>query len=314
MFDLKLAITPPSKPDGVRLAKIIKLAPYSYYSQCGIPLTKLRRCLMDNLFIQNFHFMGISIALGVLAVSLIYWILNKSFISEWFKASEGVVVSFITIPAFLFGLALSTLASSIWDSHVSANLSLVNESGAIRALALASTNLAPQDKLRLTEAINNYVTAVVDNEWPTMKANTSMVHNTASPEFEALSKITNTIAMEPNQHSLIAGRLESSMNILQHERLLRSSLAYEGTNFARWPSILVLSFLLLFTVGLLQLRSPRAMKISLIMGALCIGSSMLFLFLNLSPYSGLNPVTPNLLKSSIGIISPTNTDLPQEKH
>ncbi|OYY06362.1 DUF4239 domain-containing protein [Polynucleobacter sp. 39-46-10] len=269
---------------------------------------------MIDLLIQNFHFIGFSIALGALAVSLIYWILNKSPISEWLKASEGIIVSFITIPAFLFGLAVSTLAAGIWDGHVSANLSLINESGAIRTLALTSTNLAPQDKLRLTEAINNYVTAVVDKEWPAMKAKTPMVHKIASPEFEALNKITNAIAMEPNQHSLITNRLESSMNILQHERLVRSSLAYEGTTFARWPSIFVLSFLLLFTVGLLQLKSPRAMKISLTMGALCIGSAMFFVFLNLTPYSGLNPVTSNLLKSTLSTISPTNTGLSQEKH
>jgi apolipoprotein N-acyltransferase len=269
---------------------------------------------MANLLFQSYHFIGLSIVVGVLAVSLIYWILNKSPISEWLKASEGIIVSFITIPAFLFGLALSTLASGIWDGHVSANLSLVNESGAITTLALTSTNLAPQDKLRLTEAINNYVTAVVDKEWPAMKAKKPMVHNIASPEFEALRKITDAIAMKPNQHSLIANRLESSMNILQHERLLRSSLAYEGTNIGRWPSIFSLSFLLLLTVGLLQLRSPRAMKISLAMGAFCIGSAMLFIFLNLSPYSGLNPVTADLLNSTVSTISPTNTGLPQEKH
>jgi hypothetical protein len=268
---------------------------------------------MANLLFQSYHFIVLSIVIGVLAVSLIYWILNKSPISEWLKASEGIVVSFITIPAFLFGLALSTLASGIWGNHVTANLSLVNESGAITTIVLTSTNLAPQDKLRLTEAINNYVTAVVDNEWPAMKAKKPMVHNIASPEFEALRKITDTIAMKPNQHSLITNRLESSMNILQHERLLRSSLAYEGTNISRWPSIFSLSFLLLFSVGLLQLRSPRAMKISLAMGAFCIGSAMLFLFLNLSPYSGLNPVTPDLLKSTVSTISPTNTGLPQDK-
>ena len=121
----------------------------------------------------------------------------------------------------------------------------------------------------------------------------------ASSEFENLSEVVNNIATKANQRSSIESRLIAAIDKLRYERLIRLSLAYESTDFLRWPSVFALSFLLLFTVGLLQLKSPRAMTISLTMGALCIGTTMLFLYLNLFPYHGMNSIKPTLLMDSL---------------
>ncbi len=254
---------------------------------------------MDHLIIQDYRFAGLIIVFGTLAIFVISWLLDRSPISKWFKASEGIAVSFITIPAFLFGLAISTLASGIWDRHSTAHFSLVNESAAIGALISVSKILSPQDKLMLNTAINNYVNGVVDKEWPAMQSGDSKNHWLASPELEALSAVANKIATDPNQLSSTGNRLQATIDNLRHARLLRLGLAYDGIDFARWPSIYMLSFLLLFSVGLLQLRAPRAMRIALTMGALCIGSSLVFLYINLSPYRGINPVEPTFLKDSV---------------
>ena len=257
---------------------------------------------MEHIITQDFQFIAIVIIIAVLAVVVIAWFLDESPLSNWFKASEGIVVSFITVPAFLFGMAISTLSNSIWDSHVSANLSLVNESSAVRTLTSIASILPPNDSLDLKVATKKYVSAVLTKEWPAMKVDNPAGKTIARSEFENLNDVANRIAMQANQRSAIESRLITSIDSLRHERLLRLSLAYDSTNFSRWPSVFVLSFLLMMTVGLLQLRSPRAMRISLAMGALCIGSTMLFLYLNISPYYGLNPVEPQPLEESLGFI------------
>jgi len=257
---------------------------------------------MEHIVTQDFQFIAIVIIIAVLAVIIIAWLLDESPISNWFKASEGIVVSFITVPAFLFGMAISTLSNSIWDSHVSANLSLINESTAVRTLTSIASVLPANDGLNLKVATKQYVNAVLTKEWPAMKIANPVGKTIARSEFENLNDVANKIAMQTNQRSAIESRLITSIDSLRHERLLRLSLAYDSTNFSRWPSVFILSFLLMITVGLLQLRSPRAMRISLTMGSLCIGSTMLFLYLNISPYYGLNPVEPQILEESLSFI------------
>lgn len=257
-------------------------------------------------FIQDFQFIAIAILIGAAAIFAIIWLFECSPIAQWFMDSEGIVVSFITIPAFLFGLAFSTLSSSIWESHTTANLSLINESAAIRTLESISLTLPQHDGVKLREASKNYVEAVLSKEWPAMKLGDSSKQNIASSEFEDLNVTVNEIATQANQRLSTENRLIGALDTIRHERLLRLSLAYDSTNFARWPSVFVFSFLLLLTVGLLQLKRPRAMRIAVSMGALCIGSTMLFLYLNLSPYHGMNSIEPTLL---VDTLSSLNTPL-----
>ena len=254
---------------------------------------------MDNFLIQDFGFVIVSISVGTITVFAIFWFLDRSPLSGWFKKSEGIVASFISVPAFLFGLVISTFATGVWNNHVAANSSLINESGAIRALMRASQDLPVKDAEQLTSAVNHYVKSIINIDWPEMISGNRKNNEDALSRLEDLSKTINAINKTLNQSRSIASRLDSSIDILYHEQLVRQSLAYDRISFLKWPSIYALSFLLLFTVGLLQLRSPRAMKITLTMGALCIGSSMIFLFLNTSPYRGPVSVKPTMLIESI---------------
>lgn len=268
---------------------------------------------MENLLIQNFSFVAIGIALSVLAVIFIFWLLDSSPLSNWFKASEGITASFISVPAFLFGLSISTFSSALWDNHHSASTSLVNESGGVRNVIWAANELPTPDREKLTGALIAYLNSVIDQEWPAMRSGDSSVRDNASPQLDALSDIANAIAMKSNLNPSLLNRLNSAMNTLHHERMQRLFLAYEYPSFIRWPSLFVLSFLLIFTIGLLQLRSPRAMKITLTMGALCIGSSMVFLLANLTPYRGLNAVKPEILKGSLRLIKDSPSSPPSMK-
>lgn len=254
---------------------------------------------MDKFLIQDFRFVAICISIGVIAVFSIFWFLDRSPLSNWFKKSEGITASFISVPAFLFGLVISTFATGVWNNHVAANTSLINEAASIRTLTRISQTLSTKDAQQLTSVINNYVAYIVDIEWPAMASGNRERNKDALVQLDILTKNINSITSNLNQSSSIVHRLDSSIDALHHERLIRLSLAYDRISFVKWPSIYLLAFLLLFTVGLLQLRCPRAMKITLTMGALCIGSSMIFLFLNTSPYHGPTSIKPTLLIDSI---------------
>lgn len=139
-----------------------------------------------------------------------------------------------------------------------------------------------------------------------MKIQDASNYQAATTQFDSLSAVANRIALIPNQHISIENRLQSSIDNLRQQRLLRVDLATHAIDFLRWPSLYMLSFLLLFTVGMLQLESPKAMRISLTLGALCIGVSLLFIFINSSPYSGLDAINPDSLSQTLKLINPTS--------
>jgi hypothetical protein len=257
---------------------------------------------MEQLRLHDFYFLVELIALGIFAVLLITWILDKSPVSPWLKASGGITVSFITVPAFLFGLAISTIAAGTWNKHENANLNLVNETVSLRTLISISSTLPAQEKEQLNTAINNYITTVLSKEWPAMKIKDISNYEAANAQFDSLCAAANSIALAPNQRASIENRLQSTIDSLRQQRMLRVELAKTAIDFVKWPSLYTLSFLLLFTVGMLQITSPRAMRISLTLGALCIGVSLLFIFINTSPFSGLDAVNPEPLSQTLKLI------------
>lgn len=248
--------------------------------------------------LQDYLFISICILIAIAAIIFIYWLLNKSIFSNWFRASEDIVPSFMGVPAFLFGLTVSTFTANVMDNHVTAKTSLINETAAIRTLIRSSKSLDDHDKAKLSSATIDYVKSIIDTEWPAMVAgNTNELSN--SPELDALTTIADSISSKTNGIRFNESRIEAAIQTIHRERIERLTLAYDVGNFAKWPSVYVLSFMMLFTIGILQLRRSKAMKISLVMGALCIGSSMIFIFLNISPYRGPIAVKPNLLQKSI---------------
>lgn len=254
---------------------------------------------MHSFLLQDLRFIAISVFIGISIVCLIFWFLDRSPFSHWFKSSEGIANSFISVPAFLFGLVISTLATGVLNNHVAANTSLINETAAVRALFRISDTLTPPDKQKLISSVTNYVNSIVDVEWPAMAAEDRENYGSAIAKLQALNLVSNTLANNPSYRPSSINRLESAIDALYRERLIRLSLAYDRPSLIRWPSIYALSFLLLFTVGLIQLRKPKAMKITLAMGALCIGTSMIFVFLNISPYRGVSSIKPVSLIESL---------------
>ena len=251
---------------------------------------------MNNILDQNFYFVLFCILIGALAVFFVHWLLNRSPISSWFKSSEDLVASFMGVPAFLFGLTISTFTNGIWENHVIAKASLIKEATAISSLIRTSRALPQADQQVIVSDINNYISSILSKEWPEMRMGNAQAIS-SSRELDVLSSTVSRITSHSRMGNLNQDRLQTLVDTLYYERTVRLSLSSDINLFSRWPSLYFLSIMLLLTIGMLQLRKPQAMKISLTMGALCIGASMVFLFMNVSPYRGLVAVEPTMLKS-----------------
>lgn len=253
---------------------------------------------MVKLITQDILFIASSIFIGAIAVFLIHWLLNRSPLSRWFMASEDIVASFISVPAFLFGLTVSTFTANIIENHSIAKTSLLNEVSSVRTLLRISKTLPTEDQAKLTTAIDDYVNSIIKIEWPLMIEGKTNDFNNSIP-LDNLTALSERMSSKNYENRSTGARIESAIQSLHRERLERLFLANEIGSFAKSPSIFTLSLLMLLTIGLLQLRKPQAMKVALVMGVLCIGSSMVFIFLNISPYRGPISVQPLLLEKAI---------------
>lgn len=253
---------------------------------------------MKHFITQDIFFIVFCIFIGAIVVFLIHWLLNRSRLSSWFMASEDITPSFISVPAFLFGLTVSTFSTNIIETHNIAKTSLLNETSSVRSLLRIAKTLPTQDQEKLTSAVDDYVSSIIKIEWPLMiEGKSNDLNNSIS--LDNLTAISESFISKNYSNHSIGVRIESAIQSLHRERLQRLLLAYEVVSFAKWPSIFTLSLLVLLTIGLLQLRKPQAMKVSLIMGALCIGSSLIFIFLNISPYRGPISIQPSILENAI---------------
>ncbi|MBU3538717.1 hypothetical protein [Polynucleobacter sp. UK-Gri1-W3] len=222
----------------------------------------------------------------------IYWALNDSPIARWLHDSDAVVPSFLSITSFIFGLAISTLAGYSFDHHQSAISNLITESNAIETIISTATILPKEDQIEIHSGLKNYLSAVIEKEWPAIESRDVSKREIATPEFLALNKIISDIAYQPNQRSSVENQLLSAIGTMRHDRQIRQSLAYDNDSLKKWPSIPVFSFLLLLSVGIVHLGSMKAMKVSLSIASLCIVTAVIFLFIGVSPYRGWNPVEP----------------------
>ncbi len=247
----------------------------------------------------------------LVATVLIFWLLNQSPAAEWFKGAEDIVPPYLSVVALLFGLFAATLAADIWPKQDEAKKMLINETSAIRSLFATSEHLKSADKDKLSLSVKRYVEAVLEKEWPAMVAGDHENREGALPELQALSRTAIQIARFEKLPRILENRLQQSIDEIRIARLSRLSLAHDSISFIKWRAVILFGVLLLFTVGLVHLRRPRAMKIALFVTTLGVLLTIGILANNRSPYSGKDAIEPDMLADSL-VVYVTNTNAAQQ--
>lgn len=239
----------------------------------------------------------------MVVVSLVtYWIINASPISNWFTTSEDVVPPFLALPAILFALFVTALASDVWQKHFQAKEALLKETAAVRSLILLSTELESNGQA-LKQSTEAYINAVINREWESMTKGDHMNKESALSELEALDTTIARIGNgQPRPPEYTALRLNSALETLRFSRQQRISLAHDAISITKWAATMSLAVLTLVSVAVVHLKRPRAMKISMLLTVLCVLATIHVLSKNRSPYLGIAAISNNLLVESLKIL------------
>lgn len=248
--------------------------------------------------VEKLGFLPFATIVIVLGALLTYWVLIKSPWAEWLS-KEDPVAPFFTAITVLFALFAAMLASDIWARHKDANTAQVAEASAIRSLTETAGLVPKADGEQIVMLVGNYVQAVVNKEWPAMHTDDTTQREAALPEIKQLESTVLGFLVRSNQPKAIETRLINAVDSLRTARLQRLTLAFDGISYAKWRALLAFGLLSLAAIGIVHLRRPRAMGISLFLTASAILLTIAILTNNKSPYSGTNPVTPHMLQDAI---------------
>lgn len=187
---------------------------------------------------------------------------------------------------------------------------LIKETSAVRSLMASAEHLDQADREKLLDSVNGYVTAVLEKEWPAMRSSDADRREDALKDLKELSETTIRIAIEGKLPKILESRLQNSIDEIRTARLSRLSLAHDSVTFIKWRAVFLFGLLLLFSVGIVHLRRPRAMRIALIVTAVGILLTIGILANNRSPYAGKGAIDPEMLAESIKLYDKKLLKLP----
>jgi hypothetical protein len=231
-----------------------------------------------------------------------YLALNCPSILCWFKTGDEVFPPFLALPAILFALFVSALATDVWQKHQQAKDALIKETAAIRSLFLLSHELSFNGIL-LKDATVSYVNAVTSKEWGAMINSEPETKNSALPALEVLDSVIVKIGGDLKLSEYNAMRLNTSLETIRLSRLQRLALAHDPISVSKWSACLTLAVLTLVTMGFVHIRRPKAMIISMALTVLCVVATINSLSKNRSPYIGAAAVSIKPFSETFNVLN-----------
>ena len=184
-----------------------------------------------------------------------------------------------TMTSILMGLVIV----SLWADFRTARGTVTAEAAEIRSLVREASLLPPGSRDPLLVRLQQYVDAVVHEEWPAMASG-----GFANPAGRALTKLGSAAFTAPRDTIDVRGRV----NKLAELRALRLGQTSSGIVPVLWFSLLILPMILIGSFALAHDANPRFHY--LLVGLVAVAVSLaLFAALEIDlPYRGVASVSP----------------------
>ena len=223
-------------------------------------------------------------------------------LSPWTRGAmrllgTGIVPPYIGIVAVLLALLTGFVANDAWERQRQAGRTVQAERSHALAVYDLSIASAP-DMSGIRKALTAYLTAVIDEEWPSMAET-----GAASPAAgQALGRLLQAAA-DPRQ-SVEAGQaahgalLDAVMN-LRSDRSERLALSAARSDETKWLTLLILAVLTLTAIALVHVERPVAQATALTLFAAAVVTTLGVIALHERPFDGPLAVTPEPIRLAL---------------
>lgn len=202
-----------------------------------------------------------------------------------------------TISGAIFGLSMSFLANTVWNTEDKAHNAVNSEARAIRLMELYMDSLTAPAYDGMAKLISNYGQAVAQ-EWDAMSED-----DYGTPAEVALRTIYGAVIRglaEGDQNRLLQQRLLTSLDDLSAARQERLSIAENYVSVSQWTLVVGLGIVLLFVVTLNHITTPLARKVAVSAVVMSISIMLYVILLHDRPFIGYDAISPNPILKATG--------------
>ena len=238
----------------------------------------------------DYYLFALAALLGTfLAAGGLVWFLGARRWSDRIAGMAGVVPPFINVLGVLFGLTLAFLANDTWNAHDRALAAVAREADALRAITILARHLPAEEAAEVDAATRTYATAALA-EWPLLSRRSSSHEAAVAADrlLELLSEpriLTESGASVSNQEVALAIAVRDG-------RQMRLGLSQTHVNPLKWGGMAVLGFLTMFSVAVVHIGTPRAMRVAIAIFALASAPMAVIVLIHGNPFQPPAAVSP----------------------
>ena len=228
---------------------------------------------------------------------LIQWVIRIPVVAKAAPQLALITPAVSTIAGAIFGLSMSFLANSVWNTEDSAHNAVNSEARAIRLMELYMDSLTAPAYDGMSKLIANYGQAVAQ-EWDVMSED-----DYGTPAEVALRSIYGAVIKglaEGDQNRLLQQRLLTSLDDLSAARQERLSIAENYVSVSQWTIVVGLGIVLLVVVTLNHITAPLARRVAVGAVVMSISIMLYVILLHDRPFIGYDAIKPDPILKATG--------------
>lgn len=194
-----------------------------------------------------------------------------------------------TICGTLFVLAVSFLASGVWQTEDRAKDFVNAEARSLRTLKVLAAPLPDAVETELSTALKAYASNV-EAEWEAMEL------EGGSPDAEAA---LDRLLMLASSNQANTGLILSELEAVSKARQGRLNIAQEFVSAGKWSVVLSLSALLLVVVGLCHAHAAHARLIAMGLVSIAAALSLFVILAHDRPFQGVYGIRPAEITAAV---------------
>jgi hypothetical protein len=237
------------------------------------------------------------IAAGLGPALLLTW--GISYLPARWRAnlSSSANSSTVGTVSLLFGLFAAFLANDIWVRNQAAQQAVIEEGDALRNLARLSEGHDEQHRLELRKALVDYAEVVIQKDWPLMTE--------GKRSLEVLSRvrtISNQLVSGPvgkDAGPVVQTKMLDSFLQMREKRQVRVILAENRKFTIKWHAMVMFAVLTQLAIAIAHIDRPKSMLLAQLVFGVALSTCLAILILNEFPFSKLNPIPPDPIKSAM---------------
>lgn len=238
------------------------------------------------------------VLVGVSVVALaIQAVLRIGRVAEAAPELAKITTAVSTIAGAIFGLSMTFLANSVWNTEDSAHNAVNAEARAIRVMDLYMDSLTAPAYDGIASLLADYGRAVAA-EWDQMTED-----DYGTPAEKALRTIYGAVIKGlavGDQNRLLQQRLLTALDDISVARQQRLSVAENYVSPSQWTLVTVLGVILLFVVTVSHAAFPLARRVSVAAIVAAISVMLYVILLHDRPFIGYAAVTPDPILKATG--------------